>query len=246
MKNNILLITTLAIFLLASCKSDGNSQNTAKNTAKNTDVTTEMNKAVDKTLGKTATQFDGKLDQLLTLDMAVAATGYNAAEAKAKYSKILKSPATHSMRYSWKKGRKEYFKQLKRELEVDDYVELVWVKSTNLNTFKKNYHTPTAEEIEAADKAVNKAMAEKVQSGSITKEQAGIGDGIAKSFMKNLSYTEIPNLGEYAVWNNKDKTLKTYYKGLEFEIRCAVSADEAANREKSIAVAKMIVEQKLK
>jgi hypothetical protein len=242
MKNNILLITTLATFILVGCKSDGNSQNTAKKT----DVTTEMNKAVDKTLGKTTTQFDGKLDQLLTLDMAAVATGYKAAEAKAEYSKVLKSPATHSMKYSWKKGRKEYFKQLKEALEVDDYVELAWVKNTDLNTFKRNYHTPTAEEIEAADKAVNKAMAEKVQSGSITKEQAGLAKDMAKGLGNGLSFTEIPNLGEYAVWNNKDKTLKTYYKGLEFEVRCVVSTDEAVNRAKSIAAAKMIVEQKLR
>ena len=63
---------------------------------------------------------------------------------------------------------------------------------------------------------------------------------------KGLSFDEIKGVGDYAVWNNKHKELKVFYKGLEFQITAELSDDEKINKQKSIETAKQIINQKLK
>lgn len=54
----------------------------------------ETNEAIEKAIGKTSDEFYGKLDQLLTLEIASKVAGYSADQAKKEYSKFLKDPAT--------------------------------------------------------------------------------------------------------------------------------------------------------
>lgn len=233
-------ILLLSLFLFAfSCKNEGSS----------TVMEQEVNNAVEQAIGKTSDEYNGKLDELLTLEIASEVTGYAPDEARKDYNKIFKDPATHSVSYEWDKGRMKKVNNpiTNKEMNkpINDFVKIAWVRNTTLDKFKFDYHTPTAEEIKKANEAMDKKLNEMVGEGKATKEQADLSKEMANGLMSGQSYTEVSNVGDYATWNNKYKHLKVFYRGLEFEITVEVSDDESVNKQKSIEVAKQIIKQKL-
>lgn len=233
-------ITSTAItlcLLLLSCKSKNNS--TAE---------TKLNKVVNETVGESSADWDGKLTELFTLEMAAAVTGYAQAEAKQDYNQVLKNTATHSLAYRWQKGRSKSISNpinnKTMEIPTDDFIQLAWVRATTLKQFKQNYHTPTAEEKTNAEQAMKGKLKQMEKEGAINSEQSASAETIATGLGDRLSFTEIPGVGDYAVWNNKQKQLKVFYKGLEFEITAELASDEAVNKQKSIEAAKLIIQKK--
>ena len=173
----IVQLILLSIFLFAfSCKNEGSS----------TVMEQEVNDAVEQAIGKTSDEYNGKLDELLTLEIASEVTGYTPNEAKKKYSKILKDPATHSVSYNWDKGRMKKVNNpiTNKEMNVpiNDFVKIAWVRNTTLEKFKFDYHTPTAEEIKIANEAMDKKLSEMVGEGKATKEQADLSKEMGKSY----------------------------------------------------------------
>lgn len=236
----IVQLILLSIFLFAfSCKNEGNSSALEE----------ETNEAIEQAIGKTSDEYNGKLDELLTLEIASEATSYAPNEARKDYGKILKDPATHHVAYNWDKGRMKKVNNpiTNKEMNVpiNDFVKIAWVRNTTLEKFKFDYHTPTAEEIKIANEAMDKKLSEMVGEGKATKEQADLSKEMGNGLMNGQSYTEVSNVGDYATWNNKYKQLKVFYKELEFEITVEVSNDESVNKQKSIEVAKQIIKQKL-
>ena len=234
------LLSLLSIFLFAfTCSGD-----------KKENLESKANQAIDEVVGNSADEFKGKLDQLLTLEMASEISGYAASEAQKDYNQVLKNPATHSVSYLWEKGRNQEIKNpingKMMDVPADDFIQLSWVKNTTLKEFKFNYHTPTAEELANADKAMNEKVNEMQQQGKADASQAEMAKGMASEMAKGLSFDEIKGVGDYAVWNNKYKELKVFYKGLEFQITAELSDDEKVNKQKSIETAKKIINQKLK
>lgn len=234
------LLSLLSLFLFAfTCTGD-----------KKENLESQANQAIDEVVGNTADEFNGKLDQLLTLEMASEISGYASTEAQKDYSQVLKNPATHSVSYRWEKGRNQQIKNpingKMMDVPADDFIQLSWVKNTTLKEFKFNYHTPTAEELANADKAMNEKVNEMQQQGKADASQAEMAKGMASEMAKGLSFGEIKGVGDYAVWNNKHKELKVFYKGLEFQITAELSDDEKVNKQKSIETAKQIINQKLK
>ncbi len=234
-------ITTTAIvfcLLLIACKSKNNS--TAE---------TNLNKVINQTAGESTTDWSGKLTELFTLEMAAAVTGYAPAEAKQDYNQVLKNSSTHSLAYRWEKGRSKAINNpinnKTMEVPADDFIQLAWVRATTLNEFKRNYHTPTAEEKANAEQAMKGKLKQMEQEGAISSEQSAAAENIATGLGDELSFTEVPGVGEYAVWNNKQKQLKVFYKGLEFEITAELASDEVVNKQKSIEAAKLIIQKKL-
>jgi hypothetical protein len=228
------LLSVISLFLFAfTCSGD-----------KKENLESQANEAIDEVVGKSADEFNGKLDQLLTLEMASEISGYAATEAEKEYNQVLKSPVTHSVSYQWKKGRN---KQIKNpingemmDIPAKDFIQLSWVKNTTLKEFKFNYHTPTAEELANADKAMNDKADEMQQQGKVDASQAEMAKEMASEMAKGLSYDEIKGVGEYAVWNNKHKELIVFYKGIQFQITAELSDDEKINKQKSIETAKLI------
>lgn len=237
----IVQLILLSVFLFAfSCKEEN------KNELEN-----QLETAIESSGGKTADEWNGKLDQLFTLEMASQVTHYNASEAVKDYNQVLKNPQTHSVQYKWDKGRVEVSDKIKNpitgkpmEIPTNDYVEVSWVRTTTLEEFKRNYHTPTAEELANASKAMDAKMKEMQNSGKATSDQAAMAKEMATSLGEGLSYTEIPSIGNYAVWNNKDKNLKVFYQGLEFQVYANLG-NEDKNKEACIATAKLIITEKL-
>ena len=234
------LLSLLSLFLFAfTCTGD-----------KKENLESHANETIDEVVGNTADEFNGKLDQLLTLEMASEISGYASTEAQKDYNQVLKNPATHSVCYRWKKGRNQQIKNpingKMMDVPADDFIQLSWVKNTTLKEFKFNYHTPTAEELANADKAMHEKANEMQQQGKADASQAEMAKGMASEMAKGLSFDEIKGVGDYAVWNNKYKELKVFYKGLEFQITAELSDDEKVNKQKSIETAKKIINQKLK
>lgn len=241
--NKVFLMMSVSLVLLFNACNSGDTKSAG-------DIQSEMNEQLDEVLGD-AGKWEGKLDQLFTLEMAAQATGYAAAEATKDYNQVLKNPQTHSIQYKWDKGRIEVSDKVKNritgkpmEIPADDYVEVSWVRGTTLKDFKHNYHTPTAEEMAYADKAVSAKTAEMQSQGKINAEQAAMANDLAADLAKGLSYDEVPGVGDYAVWNNKDKNLKVFYQGLEFQVYANLG-DGDRNKNTCVDIAKKIISEKL-
>ena len=242
-----ILTAVLSLFFLAfTCEGDKKENNSATGE--------ELNQVIDEKV-ILADEFKGKLDELLTLELAAETSGYPAAEAKKspdtdlekKYNKI-------SISYAWdKSNRIQTVEVMGRKIEApkSDKVELSWVKNTTLEAFKKENHNPTEAEIKQADEAIAKKMDELNSDGKATKKQTDDASSIAKNAMKNFSVEEVKGVGDYAVFANTKfagvpiRELKVFYKGLSFQLTVDLSDDASVNDSKAIALAKKIINQKL-
>lgn len=243
----VVLFASVAFFISSCAKNDENKDSSPQSPSGH--ASQDSRQADEPTTGLSAEPWKDKLNQLLTLEMAAQVSGYSASEAKENYNQVLKNPETHSVKYSWKKGREGTIKnpvtKADMTVPVNDSIELSWVRDTTLSKFKANYHTPTEEELAQADAAINKKLVKMQDENKIDADQSQMAKGMASSFAEGLSFDEVPDVGDYAVWNNKAKEIKVFYKGLEFQIRVDVSNDEAVNREKSVEAAQMLIKEKL-
>lgn len=236
--HKIFLIALLPIFMTAcsnESKKSGedlteNLEDVISDVQKNNTSASSEGKALVK-------KYSTALDQLLTLELAAEVTGYAATEAKKDYNTIFKDPSTHSIQYTWEKGRSGKIRGFNGDFPKSDAVSLSWFRATSLEDFKHNYHTPTQEELKKMDEALN-------ENTSNTKE-GNTAKSMAQGFADGLSFDEIPGVGEYAVWNNKFKELMVYDKGIQFQLYVEVSNDTEINRSKAIELAKKIIETKL-
>ncbi len=243
-----LVITVLSFFLLAfSCNGDKKESDSS--------MENELNEVIDQKV-ILADDFKGKLDELLTLEMASKISGYPSAEAKKspdsemekKYNKI-------SISYSWQKtNRTQQIEVMGRKIEapVNDEVALSWVENIRLEDFKKKYHNFTEAEIEASNQGIDQKTSEMNSQGKATKEQTDMASSIAKKAMKNFSVEEVKNVGDYAVFVNQKfagvptRELKVFYNGLSFTLLVNLSDDAQSNDTKAIQLAQLIINQKLK
>lgn len=242
------IVVVLSIFLFAfTCEGDKKEN---KSTLKG-----ELNQAIDEKV-ILADDFKGKLDELLTLELASETSGYSAAEAKkSPDSEIEKKYNKISISYSWEKSNRiQTVEVLGRKIEAPkpDKVELSWLKNTTLEAFKKENHNPTEAEIKQADEAITNKMGELNSKGKATKEQTDGASSLAKNAMKNFSVEEVAGVGNYAVFTNTKfagvpiRELKVFYKGLSFQLTVDLSDDTIINDKKAIALAQKIINQKLK
>lgn len=242
------VIILLSLFLFAfSCQGDKKENNAT--------LENELNQVVAEKI-ILADAFKGKLDQLLTLELASETSGYPASEAKkSPDSEIEKKYNKISVSYSWEKSNRiQTVEVLGRKIEAPkpDKVELSWVKNTTLEAFKKENHNPTEAEIKQADEAISKKMDELNSDGKATNQQTKEASAIAKNAMKNFSVEEVAGVGDYAVFTTTKfagvpiRELKVFYKGLSFQLTVDLSNDSTINDKKAIALAQKIINQKLK
>lgn len=182
--------------------------------------------------------YKGKLDELLTPEIAASTAGKEVGLAEKSVSSI-------AVKYEFgKSGRKK--KQLNIEYETTNMVELKFVQDFTLENFKQMYHTPTEEELKRANEAMTAKLAELEKEGKANSQQTGMAGDMANTMGKNLTFEEVNGVGEYAVWNNRDKQLHVFYKGIGFQLQVDAYADEATNKAKAIEAANTIINEKLK
>ena len=242
-----LMIWLVSLFLLAfTCEGDKKENNSS--------MEKEINQVIEENV-KLAKDFEGKLDELLTLEMAAETSGYPANEAKVNpEGEIEKKYNKFSISYSWEKtNRTQQIEMMGRKMDVpvNDEVTLSWVENSTLEGFKKKYHNLTEAEIEASGQGIDEKTAELNSNGKATQEQAEMAKSIAKNAMKNFSVEEVPNVGDYAVFVNQKfagvptRELKVFYKGLSFSLLVNLSEVASYNDKKAIALAQKIINQKL-
>ena len=77
------------------------------------------------------------------------------------------------------------------------------------------------------------------------------GEADMESFLDFLDLEKYPELykikdvGEAAYWNPIKNHLEVYYKGVSFTLQVNISNDEIPDKEKTIALAKLIIEEQL-
>lgn len=234
-KISVTLLVSLALF---SCGSGNGKSNDGDlnldNVLRKVDMSRESGGKKAEAIVK---KYQGALDQLFTKEMAAAVTGYDVADVEENYSKTTENPDYHDISYSWDKGRISKMKVGGMNFEVPspDILKLGWFRATTLEQFKQSYHTPTEEELQRMEEALNEKAA--------SNPNAKLAVDMAKGFADGLTFDDVPGVGDYAVWNNKAKELNTYYKGVQFQLSIVVGDDVEVNKEKTIALAKMIVDK---
>ncbi|MVO10175.1 hypothetical protein GOQ30_13465 [Flavobacterium sp. TP390] len=238
------LIALASIFLFAfSCEGDKKSEQL-------NGLETEMVESIEAT-GLKAEDFKGKIDELLTLEMAAEVLGLPKSEAKKDYSKF---SSLESLKYKWKSDRTKKVAINGQSLNVpaDNIIELTWVKNTTLEQFKHDYHTLTAEEIQNGTAEMDKKANELHTENKMTKDQTDAALEAAKESISKFKVEEVPDLGTYSVFVDSGvmgvttRDLKVFYKGLSFTLRVDFSEDTLTNDKKAIQAARMIINQKLK
>lgn len=241
----IVIIVACAFLFAFSCESDKKEKQQVNN------LENEIEKLTEEAGLKTE-DFKGKIDELLTLEMAAQVSGLPASDAKKKHTKL---SSLESVKYEWKSNRTKQIEVVKGNpmtVPAPNTIELSWVKNTTLEQFKHDYHNPTAEEIKNAEAAMKQKANELNADGKATKEQTDAANSIAKGSLSKFKVEEVPNLGDYSVFVNSGimgastRDLKVFYKGLSFTLNVDLSDSIADNDKKAIETAKMIIDQKLK
>jgi murein L,D-transpeptidase YcbB/YkuD len=232
------IIALMSIFLVAfTCEGD---KKTDDLNNLEEDVSNILNEA-----GIKAEDFKGKLDELLTLEMAAQVTGLPAGEAEKETTFITVS-------YQWESDRTttvEITKGNKMTVPASNSIELSWVKNTTLEEFKRQNRNPTAEELAKREVAIDNKLKELEADGKATNDQSSAASGIAKSAMASAMFEDIPNLGTHAVFVNlvfmgmPMRDLTVFYRGIQFTLSTDLSADAAYNDKKAIETAKLIIKK---
>jgi len=232
------IIALMSIFLVAfTCEGD---KKTDDLNNLEEDVSNILNEA-----GIKAEDFKGKLDELLTLEMAAQVTGLPAGEAEKETTFI-------SVSYQWDSDRTttvEITKGNKMTVPASNSIELSWVKNTTLEEFKRQNRNPTAEELAKREVAIDNKLKELEADGKATNDQSSAASGIAKSAMASAMFEDVPNLGTHAVFVNlvfmgmPMRELKVFYRGIQFTLSTDLSADAAYNDKKAIETAKLIIKK---
>lgn len=201
--------------------------------------------------------YSEKLDQLFPVQLAADFTKLPAAEAKADYSKVMKNPSYHSIKYAWKSDRKRSLKELGIDMEVavDNKLELHGIRAMSLNGFKMSYRVPTEKELKESERALDAAFEGKSGNKDINEKlkkldemkvdkktqksaAADIGDALAKV---TKAYRDVSGIGEAASWNSVEKRLYVLDNGVEISLSVDLSDEDVVNREKAIALMRQVL-----
>jgi hypothetical protein len=206
------------------------------------------------TVGSTllAENYAGKLDQLLTLEMAAQVSGFDASKAikehENKAGKAFGNEAKppRECNYLWGNGRTRSVSMGASNVQakIKDKVGINWVSNTTLERFKRNYPVLSAEQkVEAAKKLDEEHQKTNGSSSSAAdKEISEVGNDMITS----LETEEVRGTGEAAVWYPNSNELKVFYKGLTFAVIVDVSDNKETNKTKALELANKIIIEKLK
>lgn len=244
MKRLVHFMPALGLLLLLSCSSNGKA-----NEKKSTQdvVSTQEKKAVV----LNAEDYAGKLDELLTLEMAAQVSGFDASKAtkehENKASAIFggeKKPP-RECNYLWENSRTRAITVGGNTINAPykDKVGINSVSNTTLERFQRNYGVLTDEQ--------KKAAAQKLEEEATNREVSGTQAGqqmteVGKGMITNLQAEEVAGVGEAATWYPNFNEIKVFYGSLTFALVVDISDDKSTNKAKSIALSQQIINEKLK
>jgi len=219
--------------------------------------TTKEQKAVSSPAKKSsplnAADFKGKLDELLTLEMAVRVSGFDPSTAIKEHDNKTaalfgdKDASPRECNYLWKNDRIRTTKVGSHTI-TSPYKDKVGIKSVSnitLERFKQSYEVLTDEQKTAARKKLEEVAANNQSEQTKTQIEKKVMD-VGTGIINNLQPELITGVGEAATWYPNYSELKVLYNGLTFALVVDISEDKSLNRSKSMELAKMIIEEKLK
>jgi hypothetical protein len=199
-----------------------------------------------------AKSFTGKLDQLLTLEMAAEISGYDASQATKEHGNDAhkafggEPKPPRECFYLWDNGREATRTVAGNTItyKTKDRVGINSVSNTTLERFTRSYPVLSAEQKTEAQKqlAAEQAKQNHNNANPANPQTAQMGAGM----IRNLEVEEIQGVGEAARWYSRSNELKVFYRGLGFAVVVDVSADVNVNRSKAIALAQIMIEEQMK
>src|SRR5690606_21914535 len=149
--------------------------------------------------------------------------------------------------YLWKNDRIRTTKVGSHTI-TSPYKDKVGIKSVSnitLERFKQSYEVLTDEQKTAARKKLEEVAANNQSEQTKTQIEKKVMD-VGTGIINNLQPELITGVGEAATWYPNYSELKVLYNGLTFALVVDISEDKSLNRSKSMELAKMIIEEKLK
>lgn len=238
-----ILIIPALLFMSCDTKSSGSD-------------TTKEQKSVSSPAKKSsplnAADFKGKLDELLTLEMAVRVSGFDPSTAIKEHDNKTaalfgdKDASPRECNYLWKNDRIRTTTVGSHTI-TSPYKDKVGIKSVSnitLERFKQSYGVLTDEQKTAARKKLEEVAANNQSEQTKTQTEKKVMD-VGTGIINNLQPELITGVGEAATWYPNYSELKVLYNGLTFALVVDISEDKSLNRSKSMELAKMIIDEKL-
>lgn len=206
-----------------------------------------LNEAVElaesKGLFEAAKAYEGKLNELLTLEMASNTMGFPAEEADVDYNTTLSNPSFHALNYTWDRGRTRPMTVANMTVQVPDLdrLELSGIQEISQKDFEFQYRVLTQEEVQQSNQLMKDALQERVSKGEITQEQADLAGGLGEGLAGNQTREIVSDVGQAATWMPEEGSLYVYQDGLMFRLTINQAADSQELRQKLIKLAAEII-----
>lgn len=243
MNLKFLIIITINSLLISACSGQGGDSESNFNKAKasQSKTTSTIN----------AEDFSGKLDELLTLEMAAKVSGFEASDA----TKVHENNAHKAFggtpkpprecNYYWENGRIRNVSAGGNSMQVPrkDQIGINGVSNTTLERFQRNYRALSDQQKRAATKKLEEEASKKGSVDNQSADQKILETGT--EMIQNLKAEEISGVGNAAVWYENTSELKVFYNGLIFALVVDISDDKNLNKSKAIELANLIIMEKL-
>lgn len=220
-----------------------------KSTANDTKITqNELTTQVKKPVELNADDYAGKLDELLTLEMASGVSGFEASKATKEHDNKASAifggekKLPRECNYLWENNRTRAVTVGATTINAPykDKVGINSVSNTTLERFQRNYGVLTDDQKKAAIQNLEEEVAKRESTG--TQQMSEVG----KSMVTNLQVEKITGVGEAASWYPNSNEIKVFYGGLTFALVVDISDDKSVNKTKSITLAQQIINKQLK
>ena len=194
-------------------------------------------------LFEAAKAYEGKLNELLTLEMAANTMGFPAEDADVDYNTTMSNPSFHAINYTWDRGRTRPMTVANMTIQVPDLdrLELSGIQEISKNEFEFQYRVLTPEEIQESNQLMKDALQDRVTKGEITQEQADLAGGLGDGLVGNQIREIVSNVGQAATWMPEDGSLYVYQGGLMFRLTINQGEDAQILKEKLIKLASEII-----
>ncbi len=196
-----------------------------------------------KGLFEAAKAYEGKLNELLTLEMAANTMGFPADDADVDYNITLSNPSFHALNYTWDRGRTRPMTVANMTIEVPDLdrLELSGIQEISKKDFEFQYRVLTPEEVQQSNQLMKDALQDRVAKGEITQDQADLAGGLGEGLAGNQTRETVSVVGQAATWMPEEGSLYVYQDGLMFRLTINQGEDEAILKQKLIKLAEEII-----
>lgn len=244
-------IWAITVLSIHSC-GDGNNAKTKNNKDINIDdvVNSQSKDPNAKGDNKCLLAFAEKYDRLLTEEMVLKATGFSKDKLTAKYQKVMKNTADHSMIYNFNNGRKQLRLGLKSPMVLPDDVVIKGIKPISLKMFEDSYRAMTAEEQQHYEDAKKDVISGNNQEANDAIKNSGVDKKTLEKGVNKLdgvfskvanAYVVLDNLGDAARWNTATNEMIVLQNGVQFVLVVNVAEDNNKNRTVAADLARQIL-----